>query len=212
MISLCRKASAIDPYDEFIHCQMIKALMAEGSQQAAMRHYEFVTELFYSQLAVNPTEELTALYKEIAKTTNCKEVDLGVIKEGLNEKEKKNLAFYCEYEFFKDIYRLEARSASRNGRAVHVALITILGSNGNDLPKKAQNMAMERLMDMIASNLRRGDVFTRYSLSQYLIMLPSANFENGNAVVLRIIKAFKQRYPKMHVDLRYRLLPLDPLV
>jgi DNA-binding SARP family transcriptional activator len=212
IISICNRATSIDPYDEHIHCQMIKALIAQGSQQAALRHYEFVTELFFSRLGVNPSDELVSLYKDIVKTTKNKELDLNVIKDSLNEKEKNNIAFYCEYEFFKDIYRLEARSASRSGRVVQVALITLQDPRGNDLPKRTQTTAMERLMEVISSSLRKGDVFTRYSISQYLIMLPLANFEDGNAVLKRTVKAFKLKYPKMNVELHFKLIPLDPVM
>ena len=139
-------------------------------------------------------------------------MDLGVIKEGLVESEMMPGAFFCEYEFFKDIYRLQARSAGRNGQIVHIALVTVMDGYGKKLTQSRLNTAMERLKDVVRNSLRRGDVFTRYSVSQYLLMLPSASFENADMVLNRVTRNFKHAYPKMDILLHYTVLPLDPVM
>ena len=70
---------------------------------------------------------------------------------------------------------------------------------------------MERLRDVIAKSLRQGDVFTRYSVSQYIIMLPLASFENAEMIMNRVARNFKRTYPKMELLLHYSALPLDPV-
>jgi DNA-binding SARP family transcriptional activator len=211
IIEICQRAVAIDPYDEGLHLSMIRALVATGAQRAALQHYDYVTDLFFTQFGVTPSPELTALYKEIVKTSKNLELDLNIVKEGLREEEARQTAFFCEYEFFKDIYRLEARAAARTGQVIHIALITVTSGTGEPLTQKLLNTTMGRLKEVIASSLRRSDVFTRYSVAQYLIMLPSASFENGNIVMRRITSKFRSLYPKMNVTLHYKLLPLDPL-
>ncbi len=211
VLAICQKAVAIDPYDEGLHMIMIKALLATGAQRTALQHYKHVTDLFFTQFGVSPSDELTALYKEVVKTEKNMELDLHIIKEGLQELNPDKMAFHCEYEFFKDVYRLEARSALRTGQVIHIALITITTDNRKPLTQKQTNTTMDRLKDVIGNSLRRNDVYARYSVTQYLLMLPSASFENSQMVMNRIVSAFRSQYPKMPVTLQYKVLPLDPI-
>lgn len=211
MISICQKAVSIDSYDEQLHLYLIKGLVATGAQRAALQHYDYVTDMFFTQFGVTPSPELTALYKEVVKTSKSLELDLNIIKEDLREEESKKSAFFCEYEFFKSIYRLEARAAARTGYVIHIALITVTDLSGEPLNQKQLNSVMEKLKNVIYTSLRRSDIFTRYSIAQYLIMLPAASFENSCMVMRRLTGRFKSLYPKVHVSLQYKLLPLDPL-
>lgn len=212
IVSMCRRASVIDPYDEEIHLALIQALVSTGAQQEAMSHYNFVTEMFFSHFGVTPSSKLTQLYREIVRTSKNTEMDLGIIRTGLAESERAEGAFYCEYELFKDAFRIQARNLSRNGQIVHLALLSVLDGYGKKLTLARQNMAMERLRDVIGKSLRQGDVYTRYSVSQYLVMLPLANFENAEMVMNRVTRNFKRTYPKMEILLHYSALPLDPML
>ena len=212
IVSLCRRASVIDPYDESIHLALIQALVATCAQQEAMSHYNYVTEMFFSHFGVTPSPELTQLYKEIVRTSKITEMDLGVIREGLAESQLISGAYYCEYEFFKDVYRIQARNISRNGQTVHVALISVLDGYGKKLTQAKMNTAMERLREVVTKSLRQGDVFTRYSVSQYLLMLPLASYENTEMVLNRVMRNFRHAYPKMEMLLHFSALPLDPIL
>ncbi len=211
VLSICQKAVTIDPYDEGLHTHMIRAFLATGAQRMALQHYKHVTDLFFTQFGVSPSEELTALYKEVVKTEKDMELDLHSIREGLQEDSPDRSAFHCEYEFFKEIYRLEARSALRTGQVIHIALLTLTSDSRKPLSQKQTNTAMERLKEVIGTSLRRNDVYTRYSVTQYLLMLPSASFENSQMVMNRIISGFRSQYPKAPVTLQYKVLPLDPI-
>ncbi len=211
IVKLCQEAVVIDPYEEHLHLCLIRALVATGKQQQAMKHYDYVNELFFSKFGINPSEELSSLYKEIVKTTKSTELDLNIIKDSLREHELSCGCFYCEYEFFKNVYQLEARSAARTGNVVFLGLMTITDARGNKPPLKQINRNMDKLKETIQHSLRRGDVFTRYSVSQYLIMLPTSTYENGDMVMQRISRAFRKENPKAPVFLKYALQPLTPI-
>jgi len=125
VVRRCHVAIGIEPYDEFLYYNLIMALVRMGNQQAALNQYESMTELFFNSFGVTPSEELTSLYKEVVRTTNSMETDLNVIKKYLGEKDAQPGAFYCEYEFFKNIYRLQARALSRSGQAVYLGLLRL---------------------------------------------------------------------------------------
>jgi DNA-binding SARP family transcriptional activator len=210
VVRRCNFAISIDPYDEYLYYNLILALVRMGNQQAALIQYQKVTELFYNSFGVTPSEELTALYKDVVRTTNNMETDLSVIKQYLQEKDSKSGAFYCEYEFFKNIYRLQARSLARNGQAVHLGLLTLANASGGKLQQRILNNAMSKLNDCIRVSLRKGDVYSRYSVSQYIIMLPAANYENARMVMARIAGRFRRENPHSQAMVNYALHPLEP--
>jgi hypothetical protein len=48
------------------------------------------------------------------------------------------------------------------------------------------------------------------SASQYILMLPQANYENSCKVCERVIKTFTRQYPHSPARLRYAVQPLEP--
>jgi DNA-binding SARP family transcriptional activator len=210
IIEICQQAVAIDPFDEKLHLAMIQTLMANGMQQRAVSHYTKVTELYLNKFGINPSPELTALYKEIVKTSNNTEMNLNIIRDELREKNDEPGAFFCEYEFFKDIYRIQARTAARSGIVVQIALMTVIDAAGHRLNQKQMTTSMARLNDVIAASLRNSDIFCRFSVSQYLIMLPSANLEDSEMVLHRISSNFRKDYPHVKILLHYTSLPMEP--
>ena len=205
IVNICKNAVLIDPYDEGLHMSLIKALADNKQEQAAIMHYEHVIKMFYNEFGINPSEQFTAMYKDILKSTNGVEFDLSVVKERLNEKEAAKGAFYCKFEIFKEIYQLEARAQERTGRVVNICLLSVTDSEGERPEKKKLDTAMQKLHDLIKEQLRRGDVFARFSVSQYLIMLPDTTVENAEKVVLRIVKQYKRDNPRSPVELHYCL-------
>jgi GGDEF domain-containing protein len=93
---------------------------------------------------------------------------------------------------------------------VYLALMTVTDDDGLQPALKVLRKAMSKLSDTISQSLRRGDVFTRFSVSQYLIMLPSAVLEDGEIVIKRIIKQFKRENPRVVVQIAYSLQPITP--
>ena len=71
---------------------------------------------------------------------------------------------------------------------------------------------MEQLGEQIRLNLRRGDTFSRCSISQYIIMLPHANYENSCMVARRILGAFNRIHPHVSANLHYMVQPLSPSI
>lgn len=210
IISLCRKAISIEKVDEDLYFELINALYKSGQQTEALKEYSDATDLFYKKFGITPSAELKSLYKTIMKSTKSLETDLGIIKEELKEKGEATGAFYCEYEFFKDIYQLEARACARSGDSIYLCLIT-LGSTTDEAPtQKVMNRAMDDLNYAINDTLRKGDVFARYSVSQYVILLPTTTFENVEMIMKRISSSFYRKYMKKDIGIQYKLQPLDP--
>lgn len=209
MDGLCNRASQLDPLDESIHILIVRALLRQGKDAAALAHYEMATDLLYRNLGVRPSEELRALYVEIMRVEKKLETDLEVIQRNLNEAAARPGAFFCEYGFFKEAYRLEVRRTIRNGTCVHIALITVALPDGGIPALGVLNTTMDQLLEVLLGNLRRGDVVSRYSGAQYVTMLPAANFEDSTMVMDRIVSIFYRQHRRNFLKLSYKIRELD---
>lgn len=209
MAAVCMRASLIDQLDEEIHILIVRALLRQGKDAAALAHYESATDLLYRNLGVRPSQELRALYTEIMAVEKGLETDLEVIQGDLREAAARPGAFVCEYGFFKEAYRLEARRAARSGQSVHVGLITVSLPDGGVPALNVLGATMDQLLQVMVGNLRRGDVVSKYSGAQFVVMLPAANFEDSTMVMERIVSAFYRQHRRNFLKLSYRLRALD---
>ncbi len=210
VITISRKALQIEKLDESLYFNFINALYKSGQQAEALKEYSDATDMFYKKFGITPSDELKSLYKTIMKTTKSLETDIGIIKETLCEKGNAQGAFMCEYEFFKDVYQLEARACARSGDSIYLCLITLSSTTDETAPLKIMNKAMDDLMYAVNETLRKGDVFARYSVSQYVLLLPTASYENVEMIMKRISSAFYRKYIKKDIGIQYKFQPLDP--
>ena len=195
VVSLAGRAIAIDPYDESLYFNLILALVNTNRLRAAREQYESMTRLFYGELGVAPSKELQSLYKKLVKSENGIEKDLDVVSAELRGTGAESGAFFCEYEIFKDIFRLERSSAGREGGSLHLCLINTESRKEKPLTAKAQDTVMRRLCACIEKNLRAGDIYSRYSVSQFVVLLPRTSRENGEKALERVIRKFRRDNP-----------------
>lgn len=211
IIDVCQKAITIDPYVEDAHYYLIYALFQSGNQMKAMEHYQRVTDMFYNEFSITPSVQFKELYKVISDKKHGITMDLGTIQETLLEGNTDSGAFFCEPSVFKDIYQLETRGSERTGDSVFLCLLTISNLKGELLKPAVQARAMDELGESIRNSLRRGDVYTRYSVSQYLMLLPTATYENGEMVLKRIVQTFKKEYSRKDLSITYSLQSIAPV-
>lgn len=209
LAALCLRASEMDPTDESLHVLAIRALLYQGRNAEALAHYESATELLYRSLGVRASEELRSLYAEIMAVEQGMETDLEVIQNDLRGAADREGAFVCEYGFFQEAYRLEARRSNRNGMCVHIALITISMPDGTVPALKQLNITMDQLLVALRTHLRSGDVISRYSAMQYVVMLPAANFEDSTKVMERVVSAFYRQHRHNFLKITYKIREVE---
>ena len=209
LAELINEAIVIEPYYDKLHALLITALLRQGNSLAALNHYESATELLYRNLGVHPSEELRALYKEIMNERKSLETDLCIIQKDLRETASRPGAFVCDYGFFREAYRLEVRRVGRVGSCVHVALLTVSLPDGRTPALLPLNSTMDQLLEVLRMNLRRGDIIARYSGAQFVLMLPTAVYEDSQMVMTRIIDSFYQQNRKNFLKISYKLQQID---
>jgi len=206
---LCKVASNVEPYHEEIHCYMMRAMIASGDRKGAAGVYKKLSERLFSNFGILPSDDTRALYYEAIKTYNDHAIQIEILQEQLREDFQEG-ALICEYDFFRVLYRSMARSMARNGIAAHIALLTMVGKRGVDMTQKKLETAMKKLEDQIRTSLRRGDAASQCSVSQFVVLLPKANYENSCMVCDRIVRAYARKYPHSDADIQYAVCPIQP--
>jgi len=207
---LCRAALKEEPYQEELYRHLMQALMMSGKQKEVVSVYEEMSKLLLSQFGVMPSEETRSIYRQALRGDTERVIPAGELRDQLREIGPINGALLCDYDFFKVLYHLEARAVIRSGDAVHIALINMTGERGKELANRSLERAMDNLGEVLRMSLRKGDVASRCSASQYIVMLPQANYENSCMVCDRILRAFFRRYPHTPARLDYAVQPLEP--
>ncbi len=208
---VCQTALAQEPYLEELYRHLMGALIRLDRQREATAVYEDMSKLFMSSFGVMPEESTRAVYREALSALQDPALPVDSILEHLREPEGPGGALICQYDIFRSIYHSVARSLVRSGDAVHLALFSVHNrSRGEALPRRSLDRAMDNLQEIIRTSLRRGDVAARCSVSQFILMLPQANFENSQMVCDRILRAFSRKFPHSPALPQAAIFPLEP--
>ena len=207
-VALCRRAIHIEPYQEDLYEHLMRGLLRTGDMKGAMSVYEEMSEQLFAHFGVMPSETLRTLYRQATRTVNDRTLTMDEVCSQLAEPAPHGGAMVCEYDFFKILYRSEVRSIARNGHSANICLLSVSGKDGEMLARRSLDPAMNNLQVLVQNNLRRGDVIARCSISQYIILLPQANYENSRMVADRLVSAFYRRYLHSPARLRYTVQPL----
>lgn len=209
IVEFCRVAAALDPFNENVHCYWMRAHIAAGEHKRAVEIYRKLSDRLLSELGIIPSQETRSLYHEAIKSSNDFAISMEMLQDQLREENAPSGALVCEYDFFRVLCYSMSRSVLRNGIAVHLALITMSGKKIKEHDGKRWEKLQADLQDVVRSSLRRGDSLARCSASQFVIMLPRANYENSCMVCERILKAYYYKHSRLDAELRYDVFPIQ---
>ena len=130
-------------------------------------------------------------------------IDLQHLKNAIEEKQYSNGAYQVEYDGFKNIYQFITRYTDRTNQNVQFVLFTLFECSNTVIDTEELFHAMKKLEQAIIVSLRRGDVATRYSSSQFVVILMDASEENGFMVVNRIKDTWTQINDFSGIDMEY---------
>lgn len=196
-------AVALYPYDEWQIWQ-IDSLMARKQTKEAMNLYEETVELLFRGAGVFPSKMFKERLAQLNSGLEKKADGIDEIQNGLLEEDQQKGALYCSYPSFAESYRYIKRITERTGQSAYLLVCTITDGKKEPLDKSERlEMLGEELSDAIKSALRRGDLYTKYSDNQYLILLLDIAQKDCISVIDRINARFanpgRKNYIKYHV-------------
>lgn len=190
MLELSQEAVRIYPFDEWQVMKM-EALMGLERYKKAMDFYEETSRIFFEELGISPSGRIMKLFEEMSAKMTDRYQTADEIADCLKEEEKEKGAFYLNFPSFRDSYRLLRRIFERNGQSACLMAIMLVDSKGKPAEgTQRQEELSRKLRNAIQKSLSRGDSFTRYSPSWFLILLIGTNKENCKLIFNRILNNF----------------------
>lgn len=203
LLWVSREAASLYPFDEWQTYQM-DALVALGRIKEAAKLYEETGKLMFEELGVSLPEHMTEQMKKLGKQIRNNTDTIDVIVQNLQEEKNVPGAYFCAYPNFVENYRFVKRVIERTGQSACLLLCTITDGKGYALDSGERvEMLAHEVESAIRHAIRRGDLYTRYSDNQYLILLMEIKQEDCRNVVERInekmSKESRKNYLSYHV-------------
>ena len=207
IVDVCDRALAVDKLDEHLHILRMAAMKNLNRNQEAMDEYRQVARQSRYYFDAEPSEELQSCYRDLVEAGKTLRFNLDVIHNELTrEEEDSHGPYFCEYRAFKVIYNIQIRSIERLGATMSLGVVMLM----LDTPDaEALERGMDGLRDILSSNLRRGDIVTRFSENIYAMLLPTVNYSTGNVVIERIEHLFYDKFEHSGMSLFARISPIS---
>jgi len=209
------KAADIYPEGDW-QIGQIEALINKGDYKNAFRVYDEATSYYTNELGVPVPSKFMQIYHKMSQKIDNIPGQIGQIQAEMT-KERKNIeiddngAYDCSYPSFIDAYHILSRNMERTGYSVFMMLCTLVDYEGKMI-RNSEKLASrsKALWEAIHTTLRQGDTFTRYSNSQYLVLLVGTSQEDCEIIYKRINKKLKE-IAGPRADFKYSVVSLAEL-
>lgn len=139
----------------------------------------------------------------LMRTPEQSKSDLDAVLDLIRQQEERGGAFQVEYDEFGHIYEFMSRFSERSHQETQILLFTLFSSDGSDIALERMEVAMQCMEQAICKSLRGVDVGTRYSSSQFLVVLMGTEKENVRVVTDRIIQNYFKLYGNKDITLTF---------
>lgn len=192
LVRVTADAMRLYPTEEWAKLKM-DGFVGLQKYKEAMEAYKDAVKDIFSEQGMAVSDQMWERFKSLNQYMENQPRNLENIKEWLCEKERIPGAYCCSYPGFIDCYRMEARAAERKKRHGMLMICTIRDRQGAVITEaeKLQEY-MDKLDQCVCVTLRRGDIYTRYSKDQILILVNDLKPEKAVSVENRIIGAFRK--------------------
>ena len=203
IIHVCHTALEIDAFDEVINIELMYALKEDGQRFAALMRYQQLTYAYYKHLGVAPPERILNVYKDFM---NIKNIDIDTFRQNLEDgADKSEGALVCDYSVFRHLCYVQRHNVSQQSRhsRLFLALVTLYSGDKTYLEPFTLDGIMNSLLEILRGCLRCGDAISRYSSSQYVILLSMMNHACGDVVMARTNKLFYKKYGRSKIKITF---------
>jgi DNA-binding SARP family transcriptional activator len=206
LLGVCRDALEIVNYDERLQEMMMGALLRTRRGVEASLHSR--RDRAGAKGAEHMAEGVQSYYRKINQLNRALENDIDKIREDLAESARKSGAFFCEYNFFKDIQYIQKRHLERLGASLFIALLALDGGDEGQADRLALDESMEVLKGILMENLRVGDTVAQHGAGQYVALLPTVNDATGEMIMRRVVAAYEKKKPHAEIRCAYSVSPI----
>lgn len=210
LIRFCMASLEFDPYNETLAVHIIRALGITNRHLEAISVYESMAARLLADVGVIPSEELRNAYRDARTKIPNACLSFDELYTGLTEQADSRGPIFCDYDYFRTLYRLEARHIKRSGGACTVCLFTVESKTTAVLSPRSLTVAYRNLREVLSSALRAGDVVSVGSNCQYIVLLPDAAYNSSITVCMRIVQRFVRQFPHSPAVIRFEVRNVEP--
>lgn len=193
LIPLCDHSIIFYPDEGRFYRYKLETYLTTGAVQAALECYHSTINTFTSRYGIDLCSSLRDIYQEILSRLPRVSQSLAELESNLGEPDQQVSTFYCNYDIFKNIYQLNSRSYRRSTDSHYLLLLTLSSAGSSDLDPEKIKPIQDLLYQILSHQLRKNDIFTRTSLTQYAAILTVPNDHGCQTAAARIIKAFENQ-------------------
>lgn len=140
--------------------------------------------------------------EELEAGLRTRQLDLNQLIRRVAERKYHQGAYSVEYDRFAYIFQFIVRNVERSRQQAQIILFTMEEvQEGVDVQEDEMEDILMLLETAIIRSLRRGDVTTRVSATQQIVVLMDTNMENGKLVAERIV----EKHRGLSLDQRVRI-------
>ncbi|WP_418556892.1 AfsR/SARP family transcriptional regulator [Longibaculum muris] len=165
---------------------------------AALAYYRQNIDTYFHQKGIPMSARMTEIYQLILNTIPSSEINVVELEDNLVGDNHSNSTFYCDFDVFKNIYQVNLRSAKRSMDARVLALLTLSDSK-DCLSEQEVLEEVDILRDVIAKSLRKNDVFSKFNMTQFALIVASHEIDGASIAVERIQEEYnkQKKHPEM---------------
>lgn len=205
VMDLAQIGLKMEPYNEDFHYYYLNALVLSAQYRKAIDYYEHLSKQFYKEFNLQLSLRTKNLYNFIIAKEELETLDISELMNNLNDNSEFQGALYCEYEVFKRLYQIALRNSERTDEQTYVMLFDLNCAENDYVVSKM----LERLKTAIGVSLRKGDVFARMNVSQFILLLPCKTEENAHMISSRIQQGFYKNTDRKLARIHYHISKLS---
>lgn len=190
--SVAARAARIYPYEGWEIWQVESMMALERYKEAEETYQKIVADMQETGGLLSKRQQ--ERFRELGNKMRQPEGTAEDINKCLMEPAPGQGAYACTLLSFLDCFRVLKRVIDRGGNRFSLILCTILDASGH--PANDQDYCTKqgkRLCASFRTHMRRGDVYTKYSENQYLLLCIGAERDNITDIGTRIDIDFRKR-------------------
>ncbi len=205
VVDICKRVIALDPSIEEFSIYLMRALIASGSAQKALEHYDNIKELYQSAYGIAPSSELeierVAAQQALFEDSTSEDELSHLLLDG----DQENGAFYCNNVAFREIVNLHLNSLKRSDDDAQILVVKLIGAEES---QESRAVYMKQMEQCLHECLRSGDPFTRIGAFQYWALLPGCEERDAAAVFNRIDAVKHKKFPSSKAQFKFKTIDL----
>lgn len=201
-LRLTHWALTLDPYSDDLNYCYLSELVKAREYNRALKHFDQISEQFYHEFGVEFEGRSKSLIYFLSSDREPSHSIQELIEE-MNTKEDGS-AFYCEQLVFRKLYQARMRESKRLDINSYLLVLDVQ-SEAMELGTRAT----DALIQIVKTQLRSCDIFTRTANCQLAVMLMMKAENDVHKVVSRLSQRLNRKYPAAQVRVYYHVQKIE---